>query len=353
MIIALGKGASRSGSGGGVGNYYLYGTNGDRDTKDSRIVLHGNLDTLVKTIDLAHQMNYKETYRNIVLSFSEDYVHGETLEHIVEDFKKQYMAGYDEEEYVFYAEAHLPKIKIKKDANTGETIHRKPHIHITVPTYSPKLDKALSLGNHRQRLKELDTWKSVTEKKYGLKPAQNSPLKRDMTQIYDTKLLGRKEFIELCNQVIEDNLKDKILDKYTLKMTLLEKIEGIEDIKESTSKTKTPYFAIKMKNSDKPMRLKGDLFSSNHLVFKEAREQLLKKKIGDTYCEVGKPRNIPTALQNTLDTYYEKRIEYVQKREAAARAKLNAVQSEFEMIDLNGLPTVQKEDCRPLIGSVK
>lgn len=354
MIVVLGKGKSRNGSGKGVRDYYLYGTNNDRDKKDSRVVLHGNLNTLSKTIDLAHQLNYKETYRNIVLSFSEDYIKQETLENIVEDFKRQYMAGYGEDEYVFYAEAHLPKIKNKQDPDTHKVVYRKPHIHISVATYSPKLDKILSLGNHGQRLQELEIWKSITEKTYGLKLAQNSPLKKDVTQVHDTKLLSRKEVVELCNKVIEDNIQDKILDSHKLKIILLENIEGIEEIRESTSKAKTPYFAIKMKNVDKVIRLKGNLFSSDHLVFSEAREQLLNKYLDNTYCEVRSVRKIPSRLQEKLSTYYKSRCEYVAKREAVAREKVDALQG--TMVDIEGiknLPIAQKKEGIPTTSLVQ
>lgn len=354
MIIVLGKGKSRSGKGKGVKDYYLYGTNDDRDKKDARIVLKGNLNTLEKTIAVAYQMGYAETYRNIVLSFSEDHIKQETLESIVENFKKQYMAGYNEDEYIFYAEAHLPKIKTKQDSNTNEVIYRKPHIHITVPIYSPKLEKALSLGNHGQRLQELETWKSVTEKKYGLMAAQNSPLKKDVTQVYDTKLQSRKGIIELCNKAIEDNIQDNILDKHSLKMILLNNVEGIESIKESTGKAKTPYFALKMKNSDKVIRLKGALYSSNHLEFMQAREDLLNKQLDSTYYEVGTPRKIPTTLQNQLDTYYKRRCEYVSKREGTARTKLDNIQSKLDsVLSNNNLPTVKKQEDKDLVSVVQ
>jgi len=352
MIVVLGKGKSRSGGGKGIGDYYLYGTDGDRDKKDNRIVLSGNLDTLTKTIDVAHQMGYRETYRNIVLSFSEDYIEKEIMDNIVQDFKKQYMSGYSEEEneYVFYAEAHTPKFKIQKDEKTGGLIHRKPHIHITIPSYSPKLEKSLSLGNHGQRLKELKLWKKITEKKYGLHVVENSPIKKDITQARDTKLTSRKQVIEKFNEVIKDNIESKILDSHRLKMCLLENIKDIEYIKESTSKAKSPYFSIKLKNQEKSIRLKGDLFSFNHLIFSEARKRLIDKEIDNKYYEVGNPRKVPTTLQEQLDFYYKKRFDYVEKREFKVRKKFDVVENRIERVS-NKFSAIEK--ARILKSTVK
>lgn len=356
MLMIFGQGTSRSGSGGGVGDYYLYGTNNDRNTKDNRVVLSGNLNTLVKTIDIAHQIGYKETYRNIVLSFNEDYIREKTLGFIAEDFRKQYLAGYKEDEYVFYAEAHLPKIKTKKDkdTDTGKIIYRKPHIHITVAAYSPRLEKALSLGNHGQRLNELKTWKEITEKRYGLQAVQNSALQKDITEIYDTKLHSRKEVIELCNKVILNNLEDKILDPHRLKMTLKDNIAEIEYIKESTSKAKIPYYSIKMKNLDRPIRLKGKLFANDYLTFQEAKEQLLEDKFDNKYYEVGLPRKVPSLLENKLNSYYESRCRCTTKREANARAKLNTEQSELvDVKAISDLPIINNNKKKLLTSEVQ
>ncbi len=43
------------------------------------------------------------------------------------------MKSYASDEYNFYAEAHIPKIKTMKDRKTGESVDRKPHIHIVIP----------------------------------------------------------------------------------------------------------------------------------------------------------------------------------------------------------------------------
>lgn len=66
--------------------------------------------------------------------------------------------------------------------------------------------------------------------------------------------------LDICRQVITENLYKKILDRHSLKMVLLDNVKDIEDIRESTHKAKTPYFSIKFKGINKPIRIKGNLF---------------------------------------------------------------------------------------------
>ena len=145
----------------GAKDYLENGTNGDRDIKDKRVSLYGDLNILDKVTKYAKDVKkYNETYRNIVLTFAEDELDTNTLEKIANDFIKSYTAGYKDDEFVAYAEAHLPKQKLN---SRGE--ERKPHIHISIATYSPKLDHQLALSNHKNRLKEIEKIKQIIEAK--------------------------------------------------------------------------------------------------------------------------------------------------------------------------------------------
>ncbi|HHH1744156.1 TPA: LPD7 domain-containing protein [Yersinia enterocolitica] len=102
-----------------------------RDILDKRIVLEGELDVtdkIIKSID-----NSGERYSHYTLSFKEDTVTPEILQEVTEQFKKFLLHAYTEDEFDFYAEAHLPKVKSYIDKKTGNTILRKPHIHVVVP----------------------------------------------------------------------------------------------------------------------------------------------------------------------------------------------------------------------------
>ncbi|MFH7489602.1 hypothetical protein, partial [Pseudomonas syringae group genomosp. 7] len=68
----------------------------------------------------------------INLAFREDHIPQEVLDNITQEFKQFMMNAYKEEEFNFYAEAHLPKIKTLADKRTAEQIERKQHIHIVI-----------------------------------------------------------------------------------------------------------------------------------------------------------------------------------------------------------------------------
>jgi hypothetical protein len=107
------------------------GRENHRDDLDERVILAGDLeltDKIIQSIDSGG-----ERYKTITLSFKEDMVSVEVLNAIVADFKDFAFAAYRDDEFNFYAEAHLPKIKSYIDRLKGERIERMPHIHIVVP----------------------------------------------------------------------------------------------------------------------------------------------------------------------------------------------------------------------------
>ena len=77
-------------------------------------------------------------------SFKEDHISNETLNGITQEFKSFAMSAYQSNEYDFYAEAHIPKIKSLVDKRTGELVERKPHIHIVIPKINLETGKRLT-----------------------------------------------------------------------------------------------------------------------------------------------------------------------------------------------------------------
>ncbi|EMB0626522.1 hypothetical protein U7Q65_005192, partial [Escherichia coli] len=125
-----------SGGNSGVCEYlekgYKQGREYTRDEIDNRLVLDGDLALTESVID-AIPDNGQERYLHITLSFFEDELPEAKLHDIVQEFKSLLMGAYHEDEFNFYAEAHLPKIKQMPDHKTGNMIERKPHIHIVIP----------------------------------------------------------------------------------------------------------------------------------------------------------------------------------------------------------------------------
>src|SRR5260370_36809576 len=81
----------------------------ERDEMDERVILAGDLDLtneIIQSMDTA-----AERYLTITLSFKEDEVSRETLEAITRDFEAFTFSAYRKDEYAFYAEAHVPRLK--------------------------------------------------------------------------------------------------------------------------------------------------------------------------------------------------------------------------------------------------
>lgn len=128
----------------GVAQYLRHGVKAGRaftrEQLDERMTLAGDLeltDALVRGM-----VNQGNRYLHVTLAFKEDHVPPEALRAIVEEFRAFTAAAYAEDEFNFYAEAHLPRIKHYSNRATGEQVERKPHIHIVIP------QKNLLSGEH-------------------------------------------------------------------------------------------------------------------------------------------------------------------------------------------------------------
>lgn len=130
MIVEIGGGNS------GIAEYLEKGLKQgrifSRDELDHRVVLDGDLELTNKIINSIED-NGQERYLHITLSFREDDISNDLLQSVTAEYKSLLMSAYNDDEYNFYAEAHLPKIQSIEDSKTGEMIERKPHIHIVIP----------------------------------------------------------------------------------------------------------------------------------------------------------------------------------------------------------------------------
>ena len=82
-----------------------------RDELDERVILDGDLD-LTRMVYESIEDKGQNRYLSFTLAFREDEVSYDTLQEITQEFKQFMMYAYKEDEFNFYAEAHLPKIWI-------------------------------------------------------------------------------------------------------------------------------------------------------------------------------------------------------------------------------------------------
>ena len=136
-----------SGSG-GVGRYLetgrKKGREHDRDVIDERFTLCGNLALTEMAIDaITSARDGNSKYLHITLGFSEAFTRAEhcaegeinlaTIGAITQRYQDLLMAAFDRAEYVFYAEAHIPRVSHEINAATGVPEKRLPHVHIVIP----------------------------------------------------------------------------------------------------------------------------------------------------------------------------------------------------------------------------
>ena len=158
------------GSKAGIRKYLEDGRKDGRDhgrsELDERVVLAGDLaltDAIINSMD-----KQGERYLHITLAFKEDEISRENLQAITDDFQKFSMSAYEADEYCFYAEAHLPRLKSYTNQQTGEFIERKPHIHIVIPEYNLLSQQNLNpFGKVDQQTKFLEAFQEHINAKYG------------------------------------------------------------------------------------------------------------------------------------------------------------------------------------------
>lgn len=165
MLIRISGGES------GIKDYLEDGQKQGRDYSreelDERVILDGDLkltDAIINKMD-----NDGDKYLHITLAFKEDDISRDSLQAITQDFKAFAFSAFQDDEYSFYAEAHLPRIKSYTHAKTGEVVERKPHIHIIIPKYNLLSGESLNpFGLVERQVKYLEAIQETLNNRYGL-----------------------------------------------------------------------------------------------------------------------------------------------------------------------------------------
>ena len=165
MLIRISGGES------GIKDYLEDGQKQGRDYSreelDERVILDGDLkltDAIINKMD-----NDGDKYLHITLAFKEDAISRDSLQAITQDFKAFAFSAFQDDEYSFYAEAHLPRIKSYTHAKTGELVERKPHIHIVIPKYNLLSGESLNpFGLVERQVKYLEAIQETLNNRYGL-----------------------------------------------------------------------------------------------------------------------------------------------------------------------------------------
>lgn len=265
MIVRFGGGNS------GIAEYLEKGRKADRDYSreemDHRLILSGDLsltDTIIDSIENKGQ----ERYLHITLSFHETEISRETLQAVTDEYKSLLMNAYHDDEYSFYAEAHLPKLTHIADNKTGELIERKPHIHIVVPRTNLVTGKSLNpTGDitHKITQERLDAIQEHINNKYGLVGPKDGVRVSDENHAAVLSRTKGDLFREKNNR--QKNEIFRRLDKENVR-TVKEfgaMLAQYGEVRTRNAGKPTEYFAVKFGNDAKFTNLKNPLFSRSYI----------------------------------------------------------------------------------------
>lgn len=286
MIVRVGGGH------GGIAEYLEYGMKQDRhhsrDELDQRVILEGDLtitNQLINSIETKTPTT--ERYLHITLAFKEDHISNETLNGITQEFKSFAMSAYQSNEYDFYAEAHIPKIKSLVDKRTGELVERKPHIHIVIPKINLETGKRLTPFEMIEIDKKyIDAFQEVTNEKYNLA----SPKIHVRQQFTDgSELISRTKGDEFhgAHRGVKADIVDRILDKnitsmHDFKADLIS--QGWE-VKVRNQGKENEYLNIKKPSDKKGINLKDNVFQSQFLALSADKKNEALTPTGSRYSE--------------------------------------------------------------------
>lgn len=278
-----------------------------RDELDERVILSGDLELTDAIIN--HMNKTGERYLHITLAFKEDEVSPKMLREITEDFKQFAMTAFDSDEYNFYAEAHLPKIKTYTDQKTGELIERKPHIHIVIPEYNLLSERNLNpFGKVDQQTKFLEAFQEHINAKYGLaSPKDNRRIEFTDESAIISRYKG--DYFKGANHDLKERIMSDVLDKG---MTDFDQFRTLVatygETRTRNAGKEGEYQNVKPEGAPKGMNLKEYVFSREFIELPMAeKRQKLAAEIRAGYEDIKTPRPSSADIAERLQEWREVR----------------------------------------------
>jgi hypothetical protein len=256
------------------------GRDHSRDELDERIILDGDL-ALTKMVYQSIPDKGQDRYLSFTLSFREDHISEHVLKNISDDFKSFMMSAYRKDEFNYYAEAHIPKIKCVQDKLTGEMIERKPHIHIVIPKInllSGKIFEAVG-SSFSQSEPFLEAFQESVNQKYGL-ASPREHVRVDPTnaasilsRFKGDDFLGRhREFkVELIKKVVSDNIRSR--DSF------YSMVGTFGETKIRNKGRENEYLAVKLPGDAKFTNLKETIFQDSFIVDRQLKKEPLPSHV--------------------------------------------------------------------------
>ena len=285
-----------------------------RDELDERVILSGDLeltDAIINSMD-----NEGDRYLHVTLSFKEDAISPETLSAIVGEFKEFAMTAYDQDEYNFYAEAHLPKIKSYVHQQSGELIERKPHIHVVIPEKNLLSGQHMNpFGKSEHQTKFIDAFQEHINAKYGLASPKDH---RRIEYTSESAIISRYkgDLFEGTHRELKDRILGQMLERGIDRFEDFQKLAAEHgQTRTRNEKTEREYVNVKQPGASRGVNLKEYVFSRQFVELPTAEKRAaLAAEIKRQYDAPGDPRKTDRQSAARLAEWRElraKELKYV------------------------------------------
>jgi hypothetical protein len=267
------------------------GREASRDELDERVILDGNLD-LTEMVYKSIPDKGQDRYLTFTLAFKEDNVDYDKLSAITKEFKSFLMAAYDTDEFNFYAEAHLPKIKTMEDKKTGELIDRKPHIHIVIPRKNLLAGNEMNpVGNYKQNEKYLEAFQEYINQKYKLESPRDN-IRATPTSYADMLSRYKGDDFRAKNKQFKVDLLERVFNEgINSRQSFYDLVSQYGETKIRNAGKPTEYIAVKLEGDQKFTNLKESIFSDEFIVSRKITKPPLEKHVIDSRFSEWKQRS--------------------------------------------------------------
>jgi SLT domain-containing protein len=298
---------------GGIGGIREYletgrkkGRDFSRDDLDERVVLSGNLVLVDKIINAIKGKG--EKYLHITLSFKEDHVDSDTLRFVAKAFEHFAMSAYRQDEYAFYAEAHLPRVKSYPNRANGNLVERKPHIHVVIPKINLLTQRHLDpFGLVLRQVQYLEAFQEDVNLRFGFASPRDNPR---IELVDKSDMIGRYkgDTFAAANREFKSVLLDEILAREIRSLNDLEALlAGRGEVRRRNSGTDHEYLNVKLDGEEKGINLKEHVFSSGFLDLPLDRKIAQLQETKDGYIDSTSPLSTDPAWEQLLAEWKERR----------------------------------------------
>lgn len=289
-----------------------------RDQLDERVILSGDLALTHAVIN--DMGNSGERYLHITLSFREDKIDRDKLKSITEEFRDFALSAYQPDEYNFYAEAHLPRIKSYTNKQTGQEVERKPHIHVVLPKqnlmsgtlidplYRPAFDKAGQIIVPEAQMQWLEAFQEHINAKYGLASPKDHP-RLEYTDESTIIARFKGDLFRGDRSELKDKILAAVLDRGVTNFDDFRSlVSEYGDARLRRTGLAGEYMNVKPPGAAKGTNLKEHVFSKTFIELPTlAKQQRLVADARAQYLEAGQARPAQAEIEQRLQHWHSVR----------------------------------------------